>query len=564
MLRCEGRPGSDGYTNVPCPFTHGTANTFLSMGDVVQCKDCEKIRFPQLHVGIQGDSTQNKLVVLPDASVNTTEEITDGTTRTDIVNDVVDDCITHTTDTNSGSTRNCPLQKLNGKTGVDFVNEYVSSIEHIHNFGRANIISTISSCNMETLSMLHNALKDTFTTQFPMYQGVKTVKRQTVRTTAPDIFTLGYCCVNKQVTKDAQRIFLGKPNECNAATDDVTVDSESVISQQDFADLIDTVAKLQIAINTLKSDNTAIRAELSLYQSRCENTDVPPIRDSAVTSRPDDGDEEDVNNSLIVISSDEESNDTNIVSEVENQFVIPRAQRRKSRRERRLEKENAALQAQVATPLTPTSIIKAAKPVSKTISARTVGLTVACTPGMKSARNNTRRDKRCDIYIGALDSDVSSENISLHITSLGVSEMRHSQVMTLSDSPNWKSVKVSIPCDKQRVVLDPRNWPEGVRLRPFREDSSGTTNKRSGGQISSSRGVKSGPRKSFKNTSWSKDTRAYNRHEGYTRSGDEYSRPDEGYTQNNSRSSPPYAWRDEYPEWSTPRSYDRHIPTSWY
>ena len=100
------------------------------------------------------------------------------------------------------------------------------------------------------------------------------------------------------------------------------------LSQQDIADLIETVARLQLSVIKLEADNAEIRATLKQRVGEAIHTAAMELNTADHQPECTVGLDED---NLIVISSDDESSNSD-TSHNETAFVTPKQQRKKSRK----------------------------------------------------------------------------------------------------------------------------------------------------------------------------------------------------------------------------------------
>ena len=520
--------------------THNVAVT-LSNGDELLCRDCMKIHTERDRLRYGNiNSTE------PGSSVGeeTNNDAASGSGR-----------LNPTAPSMDPSGPNHALEELTGKTCAEFSNAYLESLENIHNFCRSDIVDILSQCDMDTLSQLHKAIRDKFVLAFPNFKDLKFVNRKTVRTIVADIFSLGYCCINNQVSNEAKRIFTSKeidtPEPCR----------EVNLSQQDIADLIETVARLQVSVIKLEADNAAICA--TLKQRGGEAIHTAAIALDAADHQPECTMDL-VEDNLIVISSESSNLDT---SHNETAFVTPKQQHKKSRKMRRLERENAILHAQVTAAVS-SPVIKAAK---------SNRVHIVKSASEKSGHDRPHTVRRSDLYIGAVDASTTSAMLAQHIRDIGVQNMTAAHITVLSDNPEWKSFRANVPATSEQKVLDPSQWPDGVRIRPFRASSSRTEGadkrnrpppRQDAAQVVGKRNHVSNKHgrltHSQRHTTGVQRYTSNQSHQSRRRNYSRADRSDNSRYVHHTEEYPRQSYGDDYPAWSSQRDYDEHFPSMWY
>ena len=82
--------------------------------------------------------------------------------------------------------------------------------------------------------------------------------------------------------------------------------------------------------------------------------------------------------------------------------------------------------------------------------------------------------RKC-VYVGAVSSNNTTEDIKHHIVDIGVKE-QDCRIRVLAEKQEYKSFCIDVPGDSYNAVLDRSNWPSGVIIRPFRAPRAAANN----------------------------------------------------------------------------------------
>ena len=168
------------------------------------------------------------------------------------------------------------LQDLDDLADEAFNNIFTCNLTTIFQYARNDIISSVEQRDLATLAALRSSLCDLTQQNFDAYVDAVPVQRKVKHTTAHDIFVLGFCLVNKQRTKDNDKVF----NIKHETSPGVDIDPEVI----ELGELVLVVIKLQQTVNILESQVAELQtAKLSCWSSLMNTS--PQHRRQQVTPR---------------------------------------------------------------------------------------------------------------------------------------------------------------------------------------------------------------------------------------------------------------------------------------
>lgn len=377
------------------------------------------------------------------------------------------------------------LQELATAHEANLVTTFISKLDDIYSFSLEDVQNCLSTFNKDVLGKLHKTLTRKVSDSFPEFGERKAINRQVKHTMLSDIAVLGYTLVNGIPHKEVEKIFHPPTTSTCSPRDE---DTNSALNQEEVAHLIKVVASLNSRVSELEREIAELRGRPAQL--------APPEQESAqteqFTSCSSDNEEDG--------SDSERSVDLPVMQDVVG-FTLTKKQRRKAKRhQRRMAARQAAItpqqpvdktdqttnpsaSSQVAdsyaqavrrggtdlservTNSTQCTQPKAARPVE-------VANNVAINPssskkssqGVEAARPPSSHSA---LYIGGVKPSNSADDIRCHILQQGAS--RCGNVEILSDKENWRSFKAEVPTADMDRLCNPKVWPSGIQIRPFRD-----------------------------------------------------------------------------------------------
>ena len=429
------------------------------------------------------------------------------------------------------------------------------------------MISRRLKLNKESLSLLHKTLIKESQKKFQSIRDKRPISRQVKNTIVPDIYNLGYSLVNQLLSKDTEKI-LRATGERDKLDDIIDIANAS-----DIGELVKTVTlissrlvTLQVKVTKLEAENASLYKELSNLKSSDKSArdsfgdEISALRsDIERLQRPvksDSGLPEGFSNQAKVdtCATDDEPN----VSDFQYHATIGKTLLKQPKQSQLNRNPKPPSPKRAAPKLThPLSTDKDKRaPVSAVDKRAPVSVAVERAP--VSAATSVAR--KC-VYVGAVSSNNTTEDIKHHIVDIGVKE-QDCRIRVLAEKQEYKSFCIDVPGDSYNAVLDRSNWPSGVIIRSFRAPRAAANNHTSTRTTSAQRSCRG-------DNNWYRRSRhqqqSYNRPNAsrreYREEWPELSRTQQ-YNQR-SKGDAPHSY-DQYDECYRPNAYERSYRQSRY
>ena len=436
-LRCEG--SAVGFDNVPCPSPHGSVPTFLSQGDLMLCRGCAKLRFPE-----NGNSDTD---TVPKEPIDANEHIDDN-------------------EATSMAVRTFTLTDIAGWHIDQCADLFIDNLVKIFNYDASAINGVLNKMSLTAVNKIRNVLVAKAMVTFPQYKDHKVPQRNVVHTAAKDIWTIGFSITNGATTRDTSKLF----NKDRGLNGDMEVDLEAVSQMQKLIDqmqkLSSKLISMENALADVKAENEELKENMSILKS-----EILVIKDTSPVPVPPD-------------SSSHTAGDDTACDDIE----VPRKQIKKAARKQKLARSatNNGVNQSAGTMGTsqtnndnqmqsPTSDIRAPelratepprqahnnKLISATSGTRTPELRAA-DPPRQTPINNVQ------IFISRAHPNTTTTQIQHHLNNMGIAECEVQDLTRHSEqSTTWKSYKATLPSSMKDSVLRLDNWPKGMRIRLF-------------------------------------------------------------------------------------------------
>ena len=337
------------------------------------------------------------------------------------------------------------LQDLDNLADDVFSNTFTCNLTTIFQYARNDIISSVEQRDLATLAALRSSLCDLTQQNFDAYVDAVPVQRKVKHTTAHDIFALGFCLVNKQRTKDSDKVF----NIKHEASPEVDIDPKVT----KLGELVLVVIKLQQTVNILESQVAELQTANSELQTKLDEH----IASTPTAAGHPEG---------ITPDQDAPSQSTAPPADVaqpsqSSQLGDAHQQQHSSRRNRRysFESESSSLSSDSDTSdsegFTVIGSRKRRKPKTRKIRAERP-------PGQLAPSGTS------DIYFGGIDNCNTCSDLRAHLAKHGIS-VQGGDIHELIARGNRKSFRISIPADQEERVTSAgrRMWPNGIICRRF-------------------------------------------------------------------------------------------------
>jgi hypothetical protein len=376
------------------------------------------------------------------------------------------------------------LNDLKTISKEDFTETFIVNLQVWFRYSLDDVQESLQALSMDLLSPLHKALGEKAVTMFPQFKDFRTRNRQVIRTVTPDIVTLGYSIVNEQPMKDLEKLSVS----CGSgSTEQAPTNNNDEISNllEIVTSISQKMLQMETDISRLKNENSQLRLSFSLLQlSVSKGAPVPQIvpevaSTSAVSnivtpvssesgtaldvSNPDlsshDPSTETADLNQVSVNGDDTISDTSsIYSDCgEKGFEFQRSYKKKlSQLEKRLSKMCTTLEAKMKPSLAQSTADKKSRSAEDTVP-------------MSEASST-----KSTIYLGGVDPRHSERDVEQYVESL-VGMGNDIQVMRLAAKPESSSYKVTLASSFASTVLDPRNWSNTIRVRPFHSRKQSTT-----------------------------------------------------------------------------------------
>ena len=382
------------------------------------------------------------------------------------------------------------LQDLDDLADDVFSNTFTCNLTTIFQYARNDIISSLEQRDLATLAALRSSLCDLTQQNLDAYVDAVPVQRKVKHTTANDIFALGFCLVNKQRTKDSDKVF----NIKHEASPEVDIDPEVT----ELGELVLVVIRLQQTVNNLESQVTELQTANSELQTRL---------DEHIASTPTEADhpegitqDQDVPSQLTAPPVDvaQPSQST--------QLGDAQQQQHSSRRNRRYSFESDSSSLSSDSDTSDSEGFTVIRPRKRT-KHKTRKIRAERPPGQLASSGTS------DIYVGGIDQSNTCSDLRAHLAKHGIS-VQGGDIHELTARGNRKSFRISIPADQEERVTSAgrRMWPNRVICRRFhhRRPAGGLAprqhhrNIRAANTVQHRRG--SGPRPQHRRRPYSQDT----------------------------------------------------------
>ena len=316
------------------------------------------------------------------------------------------------------------------------------------------------------------------------------MNRKIAKTVSSDIVQLGYCIVNKQLTRDVEKFTSSVKPAGEKHTTDVIQLSDDI---QGLSELIIVVIGLRKEVNDLRDLVAVVQAEneelkMSINPSATAAGSPPVTSDSSNPISVTDKDSDDAvqPSKAEVPSTSAKSTSCDILS-----IKVPNAllsQKRGSSSDLESSSESDSSSESQLPPMTlvesrkkklknkrhpraPKKVIKAASTSDKNLPA----------PKTDSAASVK------EVYIGNVDPSILTSDIVSHLQSHDI-QVKKNDVRTLAKGDDYHSFCVKIPIVNSKKVLETGTksiWPKGLKVRPFTQKNATHVQKRAVKPVSS-------------------------------------------------------------------------------
>jgi hypothetical protein len=293
----------------------------------------------------------------------------------------------------------------------EVVKTFMDSLQSIYQHAQFDIQDTLGKLENETLTEIHKKFCENIILLFPEYKDKRCVNRQVKHKLVADIHSIGYCVVNKNTTRELEKIFVHKSvqNKDNV-NGDLTELANLVKVVITLRERFDRIEK---DLRILKSDNVSLVEKVKLLEN-LQDQDGTKDRDMddaiiSVDSASDSEPPTDDKNTEVVLSQQQTVDTPNspprdVSEETENsevdvpatEFTLPPRQLKKLRRNERRRKAKVA-----------TNLIEAT--------------------GNKQTRSPIEAAPQVvlsdiHVYVGHVSPKHSQDDIREHLKSMGVNE----------------------------------------------------------------------------------------------------------------------------------------------
>ena len=350
------------------------------------------------------------------------------------------------------------LESLSSVEEDELSEVFMTSIGAIFAYAMPDVQSALGHFSKETLTKLHKTLCNAVIELFPQFRDRKPVNRQAAHKLLSDIVVMGISVSNEIAHKDLEKIF--HPPSVNQSQTQSSAETNGV--QSEVEELLTIVSSLRNRLTHLEKEVAQLQAKVQQGAEQMGKQTVLPNSDSEHVSSESETEAEDD------VSRDNDVND---------EFMMPREQRKKERRRARQHKRKVQSRECPSGSTSnsqstdqpshmpqpgpqPPALPKTIKPASTSTLA-----TNSRSTGKPVAAAHTKAQATM-VYVGGVSHENCEQDIKHHILSLGVASCE--QVKILTSKGDWKSFTVEVPPNQVDMVCDHSKWPEGVRVRLFR------------------------------------------------------------------------------------------------
>ena len=368
------------------------------------------------------------------------------------------------------------LSDLINVAPASFTASFVNNINFIYQYNLKDVQDSLELRPFIELSNLRDVLFENFLTLFPAFPAKFLVNRKIAKTVSGDIVQLGYCIVNKHLTKDIDK-FTSSVKPAGEKPSSSTLQLNGDI--QDLSKLIIMVTDLRKEVNDLKALVTSVQAEnermKKSFQSSNASEGASPVastsKDLQATVAKVSGDS--VQSSETVNSTEAQPSGSDRSREVPN-ALLPHHRGSPSDPETVSPAESDSSSDSLSDSQLPNMTLvqsrkKKFRKKKQSPSPKSV-IKAAAASEQKSSKSKTDiSGSTSDVYIGNVDPSILVPDIVSHLHSHNI-KVKKEDVHILAKGDIYHSFRVQTPAIYSKKLLESGAksiWPKGLKIRPF-------------------------------------------------------------------------------------------------
>ena len=373
------------------------------------------------------------------------------------------------------------------QTSENKVNIFCEKLTDVYAHAKSEIIDFLQKLKNEILIELRNTLFNKLLEFLPQYSVNKLYARRSKLLMSEDVYIIGYSVINTLEDKRLKKILKGE-QQVEAINDSVfSVTQEDPSDGEEKVNLLVMCTELKVTVETLTTEIYRLRTRVCELEEQFSDIVIKQRTVQPTDNHTDPVDKE--------CSSTEAASDTVVTPETTGDVpeeISAQTTTQVSHGKEKIQAESGfrhtntyrnkivnggKRKANNSQQLNRDQVIGSSKTLHRIESAVTNG-----------SSKESISDKNHLVYVGRISKSTTEDAMRAHVADLGIPDEKVADVIKLKSKNLYEaSFCISVSCvEAEEKLFDPRNWPEGARIRHFYEKTYNekTFNKRSQGSRS--------------------------------------------------------------------------------